>query len=162
MRASMSRLTPRFSTNRVVREYTETYYLPAAAAYHARAADKGALGVDLLEWRRRLAAHWHEARFGALGAETQGDRHRVLVEVHLGGLDVEAVRVELYADPVDGGAPERHVMARTRRLEGSVNGYDYELSIPAGRPLGHYTPRVIPHHPAALVPLETCEICWQR
>jgi len=30
MRASMARLTPRFSTNRVVREYTDTYYLPAA------------------------------------------------------------------------------------------------------------------------------------
>ncbi len=29
MRESMARLTPRFSTNRAVREYTEQYYLPA-------------------------------------------------------------------------------------------------------------------------------------
>ena len=33
MRESMARLTPRFSANRTVREYTEQYYLPAAAAY---------------------------------------------------------------------------------------------------------------------------------
>jgi len=40
IRESMARLTPGFSTNRVVREYTEQHYLPAAAAYRERAADK--------------------------------------------------------------------------------------------------------------------------
>ena len=40
MRESMARLTPRFSANRAVREYTETHYLPAAAAYRDRAADR--------------------------------------------------------------------------------------------------------------------------
>jgi starch phosphorylase len=33
MRESMARLTPRFSADRTVREYTEQHYLPAAAAY---------------------------------------------------------------------------------------------------------------------------------
>jgi glycogen phosphorylase len=42
MRESMARLTPRFSANRAVREYTEQHYLPAAAAYRERAANKGA------------------------------------------------------------------------------------------------------------------------
>ena len=32
MRESMAHLTPRFSANRAVREYTEQHYLPAAAA----------------------------------------------------------------------------------------------------------------------------------
>ena len=35
MRESMARLTPHFSTNRAVREYTEQHYLPAASAYRA-------------------------------------------------------------------------------------------------------------------------------
>src|SRR6267143_3359592 len=38
MRESMARLTPFFSANRAVREYTERHYLPAAAAYGSRAA----------------------------------------------------------------------------------------------------------------------------
>ena len=54
MRESMARLTPRFSTNRAVREYTELHYLPAAAAYLARAVDKGASGVQLVDWRREI------------------------------------------------------------------------------------------------------------
>jgi hypothetical protein len=30
------------------------------------------------------------------------------------------------------------------------------------RPAGDYTPRVIPNHPAAIVPLEAAQIVWQR
>ena len=52
MRESMARLTPRFSSNRAVREYTEQHYLPAASAYLERAADKGEIGVR----HRQLAA----------------------------------------------------------------------------------------------------------
>jgi starch phosphorylase len=162
MRASMGRLTLRFSANRVVREYTETYYLPAAAAYRARAANQGALGIQLLEWQRHLATHWHEARFGAVRAETQGDSHRIAVELYLGGLDVEAVRLELCADPVAGAPAERHVMTPARPLEGSANGYEYDVCIPASRATCDYTPRLIPYHPAAAVPLEAREICWPR
>ena len=54
MRESMARLTPRFSTNRAVREYTEQHYLPAATAYRERAADKGAIGAQLVDWRHAL------------------------------------------------------------------------------------------------------------
>ena len=52
MRESMARLTPRFSANRTVREYTEQYYLPAAAAYRERAANKGAVGRQVVDWQQ--------------------------------------------------------------------------------------------------------------
>jgi starch phosphorylase len=42
MRESMAQLTPRFSADRAVREYTEQHYLPAATAYLSRVANKGA------------------------------------------------------------------------------------------------------------------------
>ena len=41
-------LTPRFSADRAVREYTEQHYLPAAATFHERAADKGAVGKNIV------------------------------------------------------------------------------------------------------------------
>jgi hypothetical protein len=53
MRESMAQLTPRFSANRTVREYTEQHYLPAAATYRERATDKGGSG----QAGRQLAAH---------------------------------------------------------------------------------------------------------
>jgi starch phosphorylase len=54
IRESMAMLTPRFSASRTVREYTEQHYLPAAAAYHKRAADKGAMGKQIVDWRHTL------------------------------------------------------------------------------------------------------------
>ncbi len=162
MRASMARLTPRFSANRAVREYTETYYLPLASGYRARAADRGRLGGQLIAWRQALATHWPEARFDALRVETHGAEHRVTVQVHLGGLDPEAVRVELYANAVDDAEPECHPMVPARKLDEAGAGYEYRVSIPAARAPGDYTPRLLPHHPDASIPLEAHEILWQR
>jgi starch phosphorylase len=53
-------------------------------------------------------------------------------------------------------------MARARKLEGAVNGHEYDVRVPATRPAGDYTPGLIPYHPAAAVPLENWEIAWQR
>ena len=39
MRESMALLTPQFSSNRAVREYTEKHYIPLAAAYLRRSTD---------------------------------------------------------------------------------------------------------------------------
>ena len=49
MRESMCKLTPLFSANRVVRQYTEQHYLSAASAYTQRAANQGSLGDELAE-----------------------------------------------------------------------------------------------------------------
>jgi starch phosphorylase len=160
MRASMGRLTPRFSTNRAVREYTDTYYVEAAGRYRARAADRGALGAELLSWRRDVERGIPQARLGTVRVQSEGGSYRFSVDVQLGDLNPEAVKVELYAEPAGSGEPERHPMTRGRKLEDT--GYTFEARVPAVRPAEHYTPRLVPYHPAASVPLETSAIRWQR
>ena len=61
MRESMARLTPRFSANRAVREYTEQYYLPAAAAYRLRIANKGAIGRQIVDWQHTSGTEMGDA-----------------------------------------------------------------------------------------------------
>jgi starch phosphorylase len=162
MRESMARLTPRFSANRVVREYTEEHYLPAAARYRARAAESGVGAASLRAWQQQLARHWQEVRFGELSVGTRGGRHRFAVELWLGGLDPAAVRVELYADPAGEGVPVREAMTRERALAAPDSGSVYVGQVPATRPAADYTPRVVPSHPLAQVPLEASWILWQR
>ncbi len=162
MRESMARLTPAFSANRTVREYTEWHYLPAAAAYCQRSSQDGKFGADLIEWQRTLAAHWANIRFGAVRVETRDHKHAFEVQVYLDELDPEAVRVELYADSRDSGEPVRQAMTRTQPLVGSAGGYLYTAAVPATRPAGDYTPRVVPFKDGALVPLEASQILWQR
>ena len=162
MRESMARLTPRFSSNRAVREYTERYYLPAASVYSERAAGKGAGGAQLVEWRHALHEKWSALRFGEAKIHSGGAHHVFEVQAYLDELDSEAVRVELYADGVDGSRPERVEMKRVRQLLGAANGYAYHAEVPATRPATDYTARMIPQRSGVAVPLEAAPILWQR
>src|SRR5271165_5176033 len=139
MRESMARLTPRFSANRTVSEYTEEHYLPAATAYRLRLPDKGAIGRQLVDWQHSLKQKWATLRFGELKVETRGEQHLFDVQVYLDDLDPKAVRVELYAEGANGGSPVRHEMTRARQLAGALGGYGYTAAVPAARPAGDYT-----------------------
>jgi starch phosphorylase len=162
MRESMARLTPRFSANRAVCDYTGQHYLPAAAAYLERAADKGAVGRQMVDWRRALEQKWATLRFGSTRVQTGADNHVFEVEIFLDDLDPNAVRVEIYADGLMGGAPVRQEMKRVRKLAGAPGGYVYSAAVDAARPETDYTARVIPHCSGVAVPLESPRILWQR
>ncbi len=77
VRESMAQLTPRCSANRTVREYTEQHYLPAAAAFRERAADKGAVGKQVVDWQQALKQRWARLRFGEVKVESDGEQHRL-------------------------------------------------------------------------------------
>jgi starch phosphorylase len=158
----MARLTPYYSANRSVREYTDLYYVPAAAAYHERAADSGAMGAQVLVWRRTLDRHWPTIRFGELTVETTADLHIIDVQVYSDDLTLKVVSVELYADGVNGNAPVRQEMVRDHRLGGASGAWVYTARVRADRPATAYTARVIPQHPGAAIPLEDGRILWQR
>jgi len=162
MRESMARLTPRFSADRAVRDYTEQHYLPAATAYLERAADNGATGADMVAWRQVLEQHWATLRFGEVKVKSSAEQHVFEVQAYLDELDPEAVQVELYANGADGSAPERVAMARVRQLVGASNGYAYRATLPATRPATDYTPRLIPRRDGVAVPLEAAQVLWQR
>ena len=162
MRESMARLTPRFSASRTVREYTEQQYLPAASAFHSRAADKGAVARQMVDWQHGLEQKWSSLRFGEMKVETKGSNHIFEVQAYLNDLDPKAVQIELYADGVNGGNPLRQEMTCLRQLVGAPGGYIYRATVPAGRQPAVYTARVIPRRAGVAVPLENSHILWQR
>ncbi|TXH76579.1 alpha-glucan family phosphorylase [Thiobacillus sp.] len=162
MRESMAQLTPRYSTNRAVREYTEQHYLPAASAYLARAAEQGALGAQLVKMRHTLEQDWTALRFGEVKLDSTDGQHVFEIQLYLDDVDPDTVRVELYANGVDGAPSVRVAMQRVRQLVGAANGYAYHAAVPATRPATDYTARLIPFHASLAVPLEDAHILWQR
>jgi len=162
MRESMAQLTPRFSVNRTVREYTEQRYLPAATAFRERAADKGAIGKQVVDWRQTLEQKWATLHFGEVKVETRGGQHVFDVQVCLNDLDPKAVRVELYADGINGGDPVREEMKCAQPLSDPSRGCVFHATLPATRPASDYTARAIPHRSGVAVPLESARILWQR
>jgi starch phosphorylase len=162
MRESMAQLTPRFAASRTVREYTEEHYLPAARAYQARAADKGAEAQQLVEWRRALTQKWPSLHFGGVSVETKWEQHFFAVEVFLEDADPDAVLVELYAEGVNGTGPTRQAMTRGRQLVEGRGGYEYRAAVSANRPAKDFTARITPQREGLAVPMEAACVLWQR
>ena len=101
MKASMKKLSPIYSTNRMVAEYAERFYIPAAGRHLCLARDKKRVH-SLMDWRQRVHAHGSEVRVtevAADGGETEfqvGSKVTVRAEVFLGALAPADVRVQAY------------------------------------------------------------------
>ena len=162
IRESMAQLTPRFSTNRSECEYTEKHYLPAAAAYRSRIADKCSIGKAMVDWRHNQEQKWASLRFGDVKAETHGDHVVFEVQVFFQDIDPNSVRVELYANGIKGSAPVQQEMTLLRPPSGATDSYVYSAAVSAARAASDYTARVIPNFEGAAIPLEDARILWQR
>jgi starch phosphorylase len=88
--------------------------------------------------------------------------HNFRVQAYLDDIAPDAVEIELYADPLPGGAPARHKLTRGEPLVGAAKGWLYTAQVKTNRPAGDFTARIIPHHPAASIPLQAPQILWQR
>ncbi len=161
MRESMGRLTAQFSSNRMMREYTENYYLTLAQAYRQRSTDP-AVAKALEAWHDQLQQHWQWIHFGNVTSREEMEHHHFEVQVYLDDVPAEAVSVELYAEPTPGGEPVRQPLNRGKALSGATNAYLYTGTVPANRPASDFTPRIIATHPQAHLPLESNLILWYR
>jgi len=161
MRASMATLTPTYSANRALREYTQNYYIPAANRFAERKVDGAQSAARISEWEQALQKHWKSLHFGDVRVLSEGGQHRFEATVYLDDVDPDWVSVELYADGEGGSAPVRVKMRREAPLVGA-RGFVYAADVPDARPSSHFTPRLIPSHPGVAVPLEVSMITWAQ
>jgi starch phosphorylase len=162
MRASMARLTPQFSSARMMQEYVERAYVPGAASYERRAAEGGRRARELAAWSRQLEQHWAGIRFGEVSKRAGRGQLTVTATVHLGDIAPESVRVEIYADGEDAGQPLVREMAAMEPVPGRANSAVYRATVETNRAAEHFTVRVVPFHPEASVPIELPLIAWER
>ena len=162
IRESMARLTPFFSTNRMVREYVEKYYLPLAENYSARIDQDNSAASELTSWQHNIDYFWSSIHFGEANITSTEEHHNYSIPVYLGDLTPQQIRVELFAEALNGSEPVCLLMNQDHELCGTSNGFVYSAQAPNSRPPDDYTVRIIPDHPGALVPLESCHILWHR
>jgi starch phosphorylase len=144
----------------MMREYTEDYYLPLEAAYQQRCTE---VGVQLQDWHHQLTQHWSRIHFGDVTSSKTESGHHFEVQVYLDDLPADAVSVELFANPgSEAGQSFCQPLERGEPLAGTTGAYTYRGTVPADRPVMDYTPRIIPAHANALVPLEANFILWYQ
>ena len=162
MRASMAALAPRFSSVRMLQEYIEKAYVPAATSYKRRAAEAAAVARTIEQWSRHLEQRWTAIRFGEI-VETGGNGYFTLsVPVFLGEITPQDVHVELYANPENATAAFIQQMTPVEPIAGLANAFIYTTTVETARPAWNFTPRIVPFHPDARIPIELPLIAWQR
>ena len=159
MRASMETLAPEYSSNRMVREYVEQLYLPTARQFHQRENDPDLIG-SLLEWQRVMDDHWPEVHWGKKYCTAIDGGFELELQVYLGDVPADWVKVELYAEAISDQSAECIIMQKKSDIVGAIGGHLYHASVKTTRQQWHYTPRIISWHEHAVIPIECKNILW--
>ena len=162
IRNSMTKLAPQFSSNRMVQEYVEQLYHPAATDYENRRAQQGLLAQQLFDWHSALKLHWDQIHFGNVDVQKTNTGWSFHIQIYLGEILPDQIRVQLYAESVDGENAHVTECHCKEQIAGAIHGYSYQANIDTTRPVTDFTARVIPHHTEAQIPAEAGLITWQR
>ncbi len=156
MKASIATLCPFFNTHRMVREYTERFYLVAHANHRKMTGENSGRARALAAWRTRLAGEWPQVRAhivsGAAPTELKlGEPFDVRAHLHLGSLTASDVSVEVYFGALSASGEIAAAAITPMRPAGraGTGEWIFEAQIASnGRTGQHgYTVRVLPSHP---------------
>ena len=106
MKASLQTICPQFNTNRMVEEYTEKFYIPAAIRSASVPVGEFAEPKRLAAWRANVQSTWHDVSIASVDADVThevelGTELEVEVRVNVGSFDVNDLRVEVRHGPLD-------------------------------------------------------------
>ncbi|HYJ05281.1 MAG TPA: alpha-glucan family phosphorylase, partial [Chthoniobacterales bacterium] len=170
MRESIRSVTPVFNTHRMVKEYTERLYTPAAKAHQEFARDGCAAATGLSRWKAKMRKDWPQVSILDVQVGNPdrqniqvGETLQVSARVHLGAVAPDQVRVEAYHGEADNGGiknPSVTVLDGSSPAEGEGN-YVYQGSVPASDSGTYgFSVRVVPVHPHLMQTHELRLITW--
>ncbi|MEV0064719.1 alpha-glucan family phosphorylase [Nocardia sp. NPDC050718] len=154
VRHTLQTTSPKVLASRMVRDYAEQYYGPAAAAFGRAAADGFAGAAQVAEYRKRVDAAWSSVwvaqvdSSGLPDTPVIGAKLSLEARVELGGLapsDVVVQAVLGRVSPADDLSDTTTIeMTHTGTDEG-VELYAVQSPVPLSGAVG-YTVRVLPHN----------------
>jgi starch phosphorylase len=169
MRESIRSVTPVFNTNRMVKEYTERLYIPAARSHENFAQNGCEPATHLSQWKSRMRKDWPRVRIHDVQVGNK-DRQNILVgeslqvsaQVHLGDVDPNHVRVEAYhGEAENGGIKNPSVSVLNASGQNGDGSYLYQGSVPASESGAYgFSVRVVPIHPNLMQAHELRLIAW--
>ena len=167
IKSSLASLGPKVTATRMVRDYVEFLYEPAAAAASRAGADDFAVARELSAWKVRVDTAWTDIHVHDVvtdsGASELGSQRSVSAVVTFGGVSPDDVAVQLLA----GKAGDQDEM-----FEPTVTQMDKVEDLGAGRAryqgavscetTGRFgvTVRVVPSHPHLDSAVEMGRIAW--
>jgi glycogen phosphorylase len=168
MMASIGNLCPQYNTNRMIREYTERFYLPAHAEHASLVADGAAGARAHAALKKRIRAAWSSVSIQILESqlppEVQAEEGvHFSAFVQTGSLAPDDLIVELYSGPLSShGDIMSPIVTEMKPVRQERGGYIYEvIMVPCcGSGRHGYTARILPRHPDPKHPFAAGLITW--
>jgi glycogen phosphorylase len=160
VRHTLIALGPKVLASRMVRDYTEKYYAPAAQSLHRTIEPVGGVPFgaarELASYRQRAHEAWPKIQitdvdsYGLPDTPLLGSELTLTATVHLAGLRLDEVMVQAVLGRVDASDelldPVTVPMSHTGTADGGSEVFSTSTPLPLAGLVG-YTVRVLPHHP---------------
>jgi len=168
MKSSIQHLGPSFNTTRMVREYFEYFYLPAAERWVRLTSENMSKAKLLAKWMDKVRSNWNRLRIEKVESEEieeieVGREFKVTALINIDGLKPDDVRVEVYyghLDPDEIIEDGRVLNMNLVRQEGNKL-FLYEAMVPCESTGQHgFAIRILPNHPELMSPHELGFITW--
>jgi starch phosphorylase len=159
VRHTLASLGPQVQASRMVQEYVNTQYTPAATAVELADAEGYRAARELAAYRQRLSGAWPHIRItdcelSLNGKDTPvlGERVAVRASVELAGLSAGDVQVQAVIGRV-ADSDELYDVVTVPMTQDIDGQYAAEVSLPHAGSLG-VTARVLPNHALLASPVE--------
>ena len=168
MKNSMRDLSPEFNTHRMVREYTDRYYMPARNRIQRLTQPDIKSSKPYLDWWQRVTREWGNVKIEQVDATpthlTVGEEMAVRAWVRLGKLSPDEVKVQFYYGKINtqGFIEDGEAVDMTPVGKQSANGtYEFTANI-AYNVSGEQgvSVRVLPYHPYLNKPFQPGLLRW--
>jgi starch phosphorylase len=156
IRHTLATLSPKVQATRMVAEYVENLYAPAAATHRSLTASSFAGAKELATWKAKVRGAWPDVHVDHISSEgvgdvvQVGDALTVNAQVTLGSLTPDDVEVQaVYGRATDNDNLREPKTAALTALPGGQDGtYTFTGTIPLLRSGAFgYAVRVVPNHP---------------
>jgi starch phosphorylase len=168
MKASMIKLCPIFSINRMVRQYALSMYFPAVERFELFSENDAAKAKELAAWKKNITQAWKNVRIQSVVTDIDrvikvGDDVQVRAWVNIDGLSTGDLSVQIYHGVIntDGDIIEGDILPMTVAGEKQGNLVLYSGTIRYKKSGRHgFTVRVLPYHQDMSSPYDTRLIIW--
>ena len=167
MKASMRTIGKEFSTHRMLKEYSERFYIPALENWRGLYAGGFAQAKELAGYLAKVSLAWPAVAISDLQTDAKpvmerGDTINVVAMVDLAGLEPSETRVELYHGALSSkGELQRAERDEMTAVEKKGGIWEYRITVTCTMTGQHgYSARVMPTHPALASPYVPGLVRW--
>ncbi len=169
MKETIKTNAPRYSTSRMIKEYTEMFYIPALKKYKTMTENNAENAHKLREWKDKVHAEWGNIYINDVSIKENGEAFvgkpiKLSAVVELGALKPEDVIVQVYYGSLDHNGELTNTEAATLEKAGSdgkFHHYEGEYTCPDTGMQG-FTIRVLPNHDLLVDPAELYVCAWAK